>query len=162
MKLALGLVVATVAGLAQIASADPKLDIIEFFSGKTQADNLVKIALHRPHKLTVESLGGRNKSGDLVLVETVQEEGKPARKRTWVMRSVTAGHFTGSLSDANGPVDVLVSGSSATIRYTMREGGLKIEQKIQLQRDGSLANHIIARKFGIRFAEVNGTIRKLD
>jgi hypothetical protein len=69
-------------------------------------------------------------------------------------------HFTGSLSDAIGPVDVTVSGSSATIRYTMMEGGLKIVQQLQLQPNGTLSNHVIAKKFGIRFAQVDGTVRK--
>jgi hypothetical protein len=163
MKLA-AILLATFAFVASAASGDPepKLDMIGFFSGKTRADNVIKIALHRPHKLTVESLGGRNKAGEFVLLDNVEEEGKPPRKRTWVMHPVAPGHFNGSLSDASGPVDVIVDGASATIRYTMKDGNLKVEQQVQLQRDGTLANHVIARKFGIRFAEVSGTIRKLD
>jgi hypothetical protein len=144
------------------AEPDPKLDMMDFFSGRTRADNVIKMALHRPHKVIVDSIGGRNKGGDFVLIDDVQEEGKSPRKRTWVMHPVAPGHFTGSLSDANGPVEVVVSGSAATIRYTMKDGGLKIDQHVQLQRNGTLTNHVIARKFGIRFAELDGTIRKLD
>jgi hypothetical protein len=143
-------------------AANPKLDMVAFFTGRTHADNVIKIAFHGPHKLIVDSTGGRNKEGQFVLIDNVQEEGKPPRKRTWVMQPAGANHFTGSLSDANGPVDVSVSGASATIRYTMREGALKIDQQLTLQVDGSLSNHVIARKFGIKFAEVDGTIRKLD
>ena len=72
-------------------------------------------------------------------------------------------HFTGVLSDAAGPVDVLVHGDSATISYVMKDGHLKIVQEIQLQADGkSLSNHVIAKKFGLTFAHFDGTIRKLD
>ena len=142
--------------------ANPKLDMMEFFTGKTHGDNLIRIAFHHPHKLVIDSTGGRNKEGEFVLIDNVQEEGKPARKRTWVMHPLGANHFTGSLSDADGPVDVIVSGDSATIRYIMKDGGLKIEQQIQLQHDGTLANHVIARKFGMKFAQADGTIRKLD
>lgn len=146
------------------AAADPAagLDMLAFFSGHTHADNVIKIALHGPHKLVVDSIGGRNKEGEFVLVDNVQEEGKPARKRTWVMHPVGPGHFTGSLSDSIGPVEVTVAGSTATIRYTMKDGGLKIEQQLQLQANGALSNHVIAKKFGLKFAEVEGTIRKLD
>jgi hypothetical protein len=45
----------------------------------------------------------------------------------------------------------------------MKDGHLKIVQEIQLQADGkSLSNHVIAKKFGLTFAHVDGTIRKLD
>ena len=143
-------------------SSDGKLDMIGFFTGKTHGDNVIRIAFRRPHKLIVDSVGGRNKEGEFVLIDNVQEEGKPATKRTWLMRPVSAAHFTGSLSDSSGPVDITVSGDSATIRYIMKDGGLKIEQRLQMQHDGTLANHVIARKFGIKFAQADGTIRKLD
>jgi hypothetical protein len=150
--------------LAASASAEPaaKLDMLAFFAGRTHSDNVIKIALKGSHKLIVDSVGGRNKEGEFVLIDTVREEGKPERKRTWVMHSDGSNHFTGVLSDAKGPVDVTLNGSSATIRYVMKEGGLKIEQQLQLQRDGTLSNHVIAKKFGLKFAEADGTIRKLD
>jgi hypothetical protein len=150
--------------LLTAASAPPRqLDMTGFFTGKSHADNVIKIAFHGPHKLIVDSVGGRNKEGEFVLIDTVREEGKPERKRTWVMHPIAANHFTGVLSDAVGPVDVVVSGGSATIRYTMKDGNLKIVQQLVLQDDGqTLANHVVAKKFGITFARVEGTIRKLD
>jgi len=148
---------------ASAAPEKPKLDMMAFFTGKTHADNVIKIALHAPHKLIVDSIGGRNKEGEFVLIETVREEGKPERKRSWVMHPVGPDHFSGVLTDAVGPVDIVVSGSSATIRYTMKERNLKVVQQLQLQADGkSLANHVVARKFGLTFAKVDGTVRKLD
>jgi Protein of unknown function (DUF3833) len=154
--------IAALAAVAGPAAADPEpqLDMIGFFTGKTHADNVIKIAFHAPHKLIVDSIGGRNKEGEFVLIDTLQEEGKPVRKRTWVMRSDGANHFTGSLSDAIGPVDVTISGGSATISYVMRDGNLKIVQQLKAQRDGSLSNSAVARKFGIKFATVSGSVRK--
>ena len=136
--------------------------MIGFFTGKTHADNVISIALRHPHKLIVDSIGGHNKEGEFVLIDTVQEEGKPVRKRTWVMHPVGTDHFTGVLSDAIGPVDVVVRGDSATISYVMKDGHLKIEQQLQLQPNGTLSNHVIAKKFGIKFGQVDGTIRKVD
>lgn len=162
MKLLAALLLMAVASPSAAADPDPKLDMVAFFTGHSHADNVIKIAFHGPHKLIVDSIGGRNKEGEFVLIDNVQEEGKPARKRTWVMRPSGPDHFTGTLSDANGPVNVTVSGTTATIRYTMKEGGLKVEQQLSLNRDGTLANHVVAKKFGLKFAEVDGTIRKLD
>jgi hypothetical protein len=79
------------------------------------------------------------------------------------MRQVSPDRFTGVLSDADGPVDVILRGDSATISYVMKEGHLKIVQQVELQGDGkTLSNHVIAKKFGLTFAHVDGTIRKLD
>jgi hypothetical protein len=141
----------------------PRLDMTAFFAGKSHADNVIKIAFHGPHKLIVDSVGGRNKEGEFVLIDTVREEGKPVRTRTWVMRPAGGGHFTGFLSDAVGPVDVVVASDTATISYVMKDGHLKIVQQVQLQGDGkTLSNHVIAKKFGLTFAHVDGTVRKLD
>ena len=162
MRLAGAAIALAIACASGAAESGPRLDMVDYFTGKTHADNVIKIALHGPHKLTVDSVGGRNKEGEFILIDIVQEEGKPTRKRTWAMRPVGANRFTGSLSDAAGPVDVVVSGNSATIRYTMREGNMKIEQRLELQPNGTLSNRVMARKFGLKFATVQGTIRKLD
>jgi hypothetical protein len=151
------------ASSAPAASDPPKLDMTGFFTGKSHAENVIKIAFHGPHRLIVDSVGGRNKEGEFVLIDTVREEGKPERTRTWVMRQVSPDRFTGVLSDADGPVDVILRGDSATISYVMKEGHLKIVQQVELQGDGkTLSNHVIAKKFGLTFAHVDGTIRKLD
>jgi hypothetical protein len=163
VKAAAALLAAAVATAAPTtAEPEAKLDMLAFFSGHTHADNLIKIVLHGPHKLIVDSIGGRNKEGEFVLIDTVQEDGKPERKRTWVMRPDGPGHFTGTLSDAKGPVDVAVNGTGATISYVMKEGGLKIVQQLQLRHDGTLANHVMAKRFGLKFAQVDGSIRKVD
>jgi hypothetical protein len=144
------------------ASPEPRtLDMHAFFTGRTHADNNLHIIFHRSTKLIVDSVGHRE--GDkFILVDTVHEGDKPVRTRKWVTHEVGPGHFTGTLSDATGPVDIRVSGDSATIRYTMN-GGLQITQVMKLQPDGhTLSNNVDARKFGMRFARVDGTIRKLD
>jgi hypothetical protein len=164
MKLALTLALALLAGGGASAAADkPKLDMLAFFAGHTHGDNVIKVALRKPVKLVVDSVGGKGDRGDFVLIDTVHEGDKPVRQRKWVMHPVGDDHFTGVLSDAVGPVDVVVRGDSATISYVMKDGHLKITQQIQLQADGkTLSNHVIAKKFGLKFAEVDGTVHKLD
>ena len=162
MKLAAAALLFAAGASPTPADPGPKLDMTGFFAGKTHADNVIRIALHGPHKLVVDSVGGHNKEGEFVLIDTVQEEGKPVRKRTWVMHPVGPDHFTGVLSDAIGPVDVVVRRDSATISYVMKDGHLKIQQQLQLQPNGMLSNHVIAKKFGIKFGQVDGTIRKVD
>ena len=161
MKFGVGVAIALlVAGTAAAAPA-PKLDMLGFFTGKTHAENVMRIALKRPSKLVVDSFGGKGDRGDFVLIDTVREEGKPVRTRKWVMKLVGPGHYTGALSDAVGPVDVRVEGSTATIRYTMK-GGLHVTQQLEMQDARTLSNRVNVRKFGLKFASVEGTIRKVD
>ena len=148
--------------LASAAAAPHQLDITAFFTGRTHTENVLKIAFHRPVPLIVDSVGGRGDRGDFVLVDTVHEGDKPVRTRKWIMHQVGPGHYAGTLTDAVGPVDMNVSGNQATVRYKMK-GGLDVVQTMTMQQDGrTLANHVVAKKFGLTFAHVDGTVRKLD
>jgi hypothetical protein len=160
MKLAAA---AAIVLLGSAAAAErPKLDLTAFFTGRSHAENVLKIVFHQPTKLIVDSVGGRGDRGDFVLIDTVHEGDKPVRTRKWVMKPAGPSHYTGALSDATGPVDIVVSGDSATIRYVMK-GSLNVVQQMQLQADGrTLSNHVDVKKFGLKFARVDGTIRKLD
>ena len=154
---------ASALAFATSAHGDPgKLEMTAFFTGRSHADNVLKVVFKSPVPLIVDSVGGTGDKGDFVLVDTVHEGDKPVRTRKWIMRQIGPGHFTGSLSDASGPVDIAVSGDTATVRYTMK-GGINIVQTMKLQADGRvLSNHVEATKFGLHFGRVDGTIRKLD
>jgi hypothetical protein len=144
--------------LAAIALA---LDLTAFFTGRTHAENRLKIVFSSTVPLVVDSVG-RIEGKEFVLIDTVHEGDKPVRMRKWVTHEVTPGHYAGTLSDAVGGVDIIVRGNTATIRYTMN-GGLKIEQVMELRPDGrTLTNHVIARRFGLKFARVEGIVRKVD
>jgi len=144
------------------ASAGTVINLPAFFSGRSHSEGELKIVFHGTEKLVIDSVGRADGDGNFVLVDTVHEGDKPVRTRKWVMRPVGPNHFSGTLSDANGPVDAVVDGNQATISYTMN-GGLKVQQVMQLQGDGrTLANHVDVRKFGLRFARMDGFIRKLD
>jgi hypothetical protein len=144
------------------AAAEPKLDMLAFFTGKTHSESVLKVVLKKPVPLIVDSVGGKGDRGDFVMIDNVHEGDKPVRQRKWIMRQAGPNHFTGSLTDATGPVDIKVDGDTATISYTMK-GGLRVQQQLQLQRDGkTLSSRVTARKLGMKFAHVEGTVRKLD
>lgn len=148
---------------ASIAAAPPRqLDMLAFFAGRTHADNVMKVVLKKPVPLIVDSIGGKGDRGDFVLIDTVHEGDKPVRQRKWIMHPTGPNRYTGTLTDAVGPVDVQIDGDSASIRYVMK-GGLRIEQELTLQPDGkTLTNRVLAKKLGLKFARVEGTVRKLD
>jgi hypothetical protein len=144
-----------------LAAVAPQLDLPAFFTGRTHADNDLKIVFHSAHKMIVDTIGHRE-GAVFIQVDTLHEEGKPVRTRTWRTRQVGPNHYSGTLSDATGPVDIVVNGRTATIRYVMN-GGLNILETMQLQSDGrTLSNHAEARKLGLKFARIDGAIRKVD
>lgn len=150
------------AATALAAPEKPKLDMLAFFTGKTHSESVLKVVLKKPVPLIVDSIGGKGDRGDFVMIDTVHEGDKPVRQRKWIMKQAAPNHFTGSLTDATGPVDILVDGSTATISYMMK-GGLKVEQQLQLQPGGkTLSSNVTAKKLGMKFARVEGTVRKLD
>lgn len=162
MKFAVAAGVLLLSMPSALATPDPRLDLMAFFTGRSHADNVMKVAFHRATPLIVDSVGGKGDRGDFVLIDTVHEGDKPVRMRKWIMREAAPGHFTGSLSDAVGPVDIVLNGNSAIVQYVMK-GGLHVRQQMDLLADGkTLANHVVVKKFGLKFASVEGKIRKLD
>lgn len=147
--------------LAVPAMAAPRLDMVAFFTGRTEADNILRVVFKAATSLNVECVG-RVEGKSFVMIETVHEGTKPARQRKWVIEEVGPGHYSGSMTEAVGPVDLKVSGDTAQIHYVMK-GGLDVAQTLVLQPDGrTMLNHIAVHKFGLRFARVDGKVHKLD
>lgn len=143
--------------------ADPRasLEPLSFFSGASRGRGTFRQILSAPRDLRVESVGRRAPGGGLVLTQVIRLEGKQPRTRRWTMRQVGPGRYIGELTEAVGPVSITVAGPRATIRYRM-DGGLEVRQQLALQADGrTLLNHLEVRKWGVRVAHVEETIRKL-
>ena len=133
----------------------------QFFVGRTEGTGTVSVILSGKHKVRVQSRGRMERDGALTLDQVVEEEGKPARRRTW--RLVRTGNrISGSITDARGPVTGDVTGSVFHLRYRMADGP-SVEQWIAIQPGGRTArNRMIFRKFGMKVATVEETIRRLD
>jgi hypothetical protein len=143
------------------ARSTAALDPIAFFTGRTQGEGELDALFRRPTRISVDSVG-RREGDTLTLDQTIREGEKPARVRRWIMRRVAADHYTGTLTDAEGPVHITVTGPRANIRYRMK-GGLGVDQQLTLQGDGrTLLNRMRVKKFGLEVATLKETIRKLD
>lgn len=139
-----------------------RFDPVAFFAGRSAGEAVLHKLVGKAVPVRVVSRGRRDARGGLVLDQTIREGSKPARQRRWVMRPVGPDRFTGALTDAAGPVDISVAGPRATIRYRMKNG-LGVEQQLALQKDRrTLLNRLSVSKWGIRIAQLDETIRKLD
>jgi len=143
----------------QLPAGPAPLDPIAFFTGVTNGEGSLDTLIARPVPVSVSSLGLREHGG-LKLIQRIEEGDKPERVRTWTLKPAGPGRYTGTLTDAEGSVEITVTGPRAEIRYTT-PGGVRIKQQLALQPDGrTILNHLEAYKFGLRVAVLKEIIRK--
>lgn len=154
---ALTLAVAVAAAAPPAAPFDP----VAFFTGPTEGAGRLKKVMAGSHKTRVRSHGSVRADGALVLEQTVEEEGEPDRTRRWVLRRTAPGAFSGTISDAKGPVSVSVAGATMTVRYTMTTG-IAVAQTVTVAPGGRTARNLMKfRKFGVTVATLDEVIRKV-
>src|SRR5215204_1586486 len=86
------------------ARAERMPEALHFFEGRTQLLSLVKVMMKKPYRSQTLGRGQILPDGSLSLVQQVQEQGKPTSHRRWLIREVSPGRFTGTMSEAIGPV----------------------------------------------------------
>jgi hypothetical protein len=147
------------AGAAPAAAPKP-FDPVAFFTGATQGRGELKELLGKPKRTSTQSVGRIDKDGWLILDQKVAVEGDPLRQRQWRLKPVGPGKYTGTLSDAKGPVEAEVRGQTVKIRYVMK-GNIKVEQLLIASPGGrALINRGTFRKFGMKVAILKERIDK--
>ena len=143
------------------AAEQASLDPIAFFTGRTFGTGTLNVVLSGSTPIAVESVG-RPEPGGLLLRQTIREGDQPPRVREWRIRRVAPGRYTGTLTEAEGPVTLTTRGPRALIRYRMKDG-LAVEQQLALQADErTILNDLLVSKWGVRVARLSETIRKVD
>ena len=136
-----------------------RFDPIRFFHGPSEGRGTLRKIVGAPVPISVSS----ESEGDLNLLKVTQvirEGSKPSRQRVWTIKRVGDG-FAATLTDAAGPVRIAVDGGRAFIHYRTKSG-LAIDQQLALQDySGVLCNRLTVRKFGVRVAILEETIRRM-
>jgi hypothetical protein len=134
-----------------------------FFVGRTEGAGTVQMIMAGSHTVRDHSRGHLDKSGALILEQIVEEDGKPARRRSWRLARAGGNRISGTISDAIGPVTGEMNGNVLHLRYRAREASAQVEQWITLHPNGRTAsNRMVFRKFGFKAATLVSTIRKVD
>lgn len=159
--LPLGLLLAACVAPANVpppTSGGLPFDPIAFFAGHTEGTGTLKIAFKAPRAIRVHGTG-RVEGDTLTLDQIVESDGKPEH-RTWRITRTATG-YQAMLSDAEGPVEIDVAGSRLHLSFHAKQGGVRVEQWLDLSPDGRRADNILlARKMGFRVARLSETIRK--
>lgn len=144
---------------AQLVPA--RFDPLRFFEGRTEGEGTAKVIFKSPYGVRVHGRGRIARDGALVLDQTVEEDGKPSRIRSWHIREIAPGRYAGTLSDAIGPVRLEIVGGRFHIKFKMK-GGLGVEQWLSAAPGGgSVHNSMMIRKFGLKVATLEESIRRI-
>ena len=141
------------------SQAAPGFDPVAFFSGRTTGEGHLK-KMFSSAQVTHVTGRGRIEGGVLVLDQSVTIAGEPRRERQWRLRAVSPGRWSGTLSDARGPVEASAAGAVLTIAYVSNDG-MGIVQTVTLAPDGQSArNRMKVKKFGMAVATLDETITR--
>ena len=138
----------------------PPFDPIAFFAGDSRGEATLAQIMKPDRRVTVESRGRMGRDGWLTLDQHIVTQGDKPRDRQWKLRQVGEGRWSGTLTDATGPVDGIADGGGVRIRYTMKDG-LKVEQTLMpIAGRNALDNHLYVTKFGLQLAHLHEIIAK--
>lgn len=152
------------AGLSAVsASAQaPTLLPERFFIGRTEGNGTLKVLLKRSQAVKVQGVG-RMEGDTLILDQVVRVTGEPLERRQFRMRKVSAGHYTGTATDADGPIAGRIADNQLHLTYRLKKQKLDVEQWIAMHPDGRTAtNRMTLHKLGLKVGTLNETIRRLD
>ena len=137
-------------------------DPIRFFEGRTESVGTVKLAMKKPFRSRATGKGEIMPDGSLHLVQLVEDQGQKPRERRWRVRRVGNGRYTGTMSEAKGPVTVEEIDGRYRFRFRM-DGSVAVEQWLIPAPDNrSAVSKITIRKFGILVGRSDAVIRKVD
>jgi hypothetical protein len=144
-----------------LAAPDSSSSPMAFFEGRTVSEGTTKVIMKKPFKIRSQGVGRLDPDGTLVLVQQV-DDGQEARKeRRWRIRQVAPNRFSGTMSEAVGPVTVEKVGARFRFRFKMK-GGLAVEQWLAPLADGKTAQSTLTvRKLGMTVATGEALIRRL-
>lgn len=148
-------------GLAPGASAQ-ELDPMRFFEGRTESIGTVKIAMQKPFRSRAIGKGEILPDGSLRLVQRIEDQGQLPRERRWRIRKIDAGRYSGTMSEAKGPVTVEEIGGRYRFRFRM-ESSVSVEQWLTpAPGNRSAQSKITIRKYGVLVGRSEAVIHKLD
>ena len=137
-------------------------DPMRFFEGRTESIGTVKIAVRKPYKSRAIGQGQIMPDGSLNLLQRVEDQGQLPKERRWRMRKVAPGRYTGTMTEARGPVTVEEVNGRYRFRFRM-DGSISVEQWLIPAPDGrSATSKITIRKYGVLVGRSDSIIRKLD
>ena len=144
------------------ARAGSLINPLLFFEGATESVGTLSILMQKPKETRSRGVGTIAPNGSLNLVQRVADAGRAPYIRRWAVYQVGPGRFSGTMSEATGPVTIEQVGDRFRFRFAMK-GTLLVEEWLTpLAGARSATNELTVRRFGLKVASYRGMIRKID
>lgn len=139
----------------------PALVPERFFEGETRGTGTLELFTGRRRSLQVQGHGRTEADGSFRLDQVVTFEDGAVEKRTWRLVRIDAHTYTGTLSEAAGPVTAERMGNRLSVRYLLRRPAVRVEQRLYLRPDGrTVLNLATITVAGIPWARLEEVITK--
>lgn len=150
------------AGRSDLASQTPRFDVARAFVGASSGEGRLKVAFRKRRVVHVDSIGTLAPDGTIVVDQIITEDRGKTSSRQWLLRETAPGRYSGSLSDAAGPVSGVIEGNCLTLSFPMK-GDLTAHQWLYAMPDGrTIQNRLSIRKSGVLVARLKETISRRD
>lgn len=145
---------------AHYAGTTPRLDIAEYFAGRTRAWGMVQDHRGEVQRRFTVDIDGRLEDDTLILDERFRFADGETDRRRWTFERRGDGRWRGRADDVEGPVEARQVGHVFHMRYPLavdvdgRTITFQMDDWMYLQPDGKLINRTAMRKFGLTLAEI--------
>lgn len=122
-------------------ASQPTFDPVSAFAGRSHGNGTLSVIFQAPQPFHVESRGFAGSDGTFRLNQTVTFAGYPPKKRHWLLEKTSPTTYTGTLSDAEGPVEGHVEGSQLKLVYAL-PGNLTMHQALTIEPGGKIIDNV--------------------
>ncbi len=167
MKILALLVLVLCISVAGVSAQTKEGSSVEFtpqngFGGQSEGEGKLRLFFGKQRLFHVESHGYDQADGTFRLDQTVTFKGQPSQARFWILKTSGQNHFTGSLTDAAGPVTGHTNGSRLQLKYRVK-GPLIMHQTLELMSDGKTIDNVgKITLLGITVGHLHETITRKD
>jgi hypothetical protein len=172
--IAVGLAVLTGAALWGCASPKvtdyqsekPKLDLVSYFTGRTEAWGMVQKRGGEVTKRFHVVVQGRVENGNLIMEEDFTYSDGEKQQRTWTIEPLPGDRWRGTAGDVVGEANGQTSGNALHWRYVLQVPvngkvyDLHMDDWMYLVDEHTLINRTTMSKFGVDVGEVTIFFRK--
>jgi hypothetical protein len=150
----------------QYQSAEPKLDLVNYFSGVTDAWGMFQERDGTVTKRFYVEITGTYANGVLTLDEKFKYDDGTTSRRVWQLFNDGGGHWRGTADDVIGQAQGMVAGNALHWQYTLLlpVGDTSYEMQFDdwmfLIDQCTMINRASMRKFWIEFGQVTLTFRR--
>lgn len=111
------------------------------FSGDSEGRGSLEFLFGKPRPFHVQSRGIPQDDGSLRLEQTIIFQGEPPQQRVWHISQSGLHRYTGTLSDAAGPVAGTSNGPRLSLKYRIKSL-LFMHQELELMPDGRTMTNV--------------------